>query len=117
MRVIKILKIFFFLKTFTTNADYINIIDESIKDYFDNTWASALSSVDIILVKMEKVKMPDGAELEDYISTFKCEKEFNYNKIDYKVIITVSEVHNLTYDIKKKQGLNWVEITDDKEKP
>ena len=32
------------------------------------------------------------------------------------LIIIKSEVHNLTYDIKKKQGLNWVEITDDKEK-
>ena len=116
MRVIKILKIFFFLKTFTTNADYINIIDESIKDYFDNTWASALSSVDIILVKMEKVKMPDGAELEDYISTFKCEKEFNYNKIDYRVIITVSKGHNLDYKILIKEGGDFREVNENEKK-
>ena len=95
----------------------INIVDDEIAQYFDSNWVSNIKTQrDTVLVKMEKVKMPDGAELEDYISTFKCEKEFNYNKIDYRVIITVSKGHNLDYKILIKEGGDFREVNENEKK-
>ena len=101
LRILLFFQICFFIKC----DEKINILDDEIKDYFDSSWVAGTNKEDIILVKMEK----ENSGLDDYSSTFLCERNFKYKGIDYKLKITVSPNHNLTYEIFKDNKL----ITDD----
>ena len=54
--------------------------------------------------------------LDDYNSTFESEREFKYKENNYKLKITVSENHNLEYNIQIKNGGVFRDVTDDEKK-
>ena len=93
LRILLFFQICFFIKC----DEKINILDNDIKIYFDSSWVAGTNTEDIILVKMEK----ENSALDDYNSTFFCERNFKYKGVNYKLKIKVSPNHNLTYEIFK----------------
>ena len=94
LRILLFFQICFFIKC----DEHIKIYDDGIKGYFGNIWVNNISTErDVILVKMTKKN-----NLDDYNSTFEYERDFNYNKQDYRLNINVGKDHNLEYSIYKK---------------
>jgi len=115
--------LFYFVNIFfiKSTESHINIVDDGVDKYFDYNWVNSIKNKrPTILVKMDKVKMSDGAELDDYDSTYKCEKDIKYKGNEYKIHIDVEKGHKLKYTIWKKIKINdetlCNEITDDNEK-
>jgi len=104
LRILLFFQICFFIKC----DEKINILDNKIKGYFDSGWVAGTNNEDIILVKMEK----ENQDLDDYNSTFSCEREFIYKGNNYKLKITVSKNHNLEYKIQIKSDDIFREVTD-----
>ena len=97
--------LFYFVNIFFIKSaeSHINIVDIEVDKYFDYNWVNSIKNQrPTILVKMDKVKMSDVAELDDYDSTYKCEKDIKYKGNEYKIHIDVKKDHKLTYTILKK---------------
>ena len=109
MNIFKILLqffLFFQVYFFVRCDNSVKIIDDDLTNDFDSNWIR--NTYNFILVKMEKKD-----DLDDYSSTFSREKTFNHEGNEYKIKITVSKGHNLTYDIKKKIGDNFSPLPED----
>ena len=112
--------LFYFVNIFFIKSaeSHINIVDNYVAQFFDSNWVNNIKNKrHTILVKMDKVKMPDGAYLDDYESTFEYETNFIHNGQDYKIQIHVKKDpikkdHKLDYIIYKK-GEKYDDITDE----
>ena len=114
MNIIKIFLQFltFFYCFFIRCEEHIKIYDD-INKYFSSYWVNYISNErDTILVNMEK----ENPDLDDYNSTFSCEREFIYKGNNYKLKITVSKNHNLEYEILIKDGGGFRDTNDDEKK-
>ena len=112
--------LFYFVNIFFIKSaeSHINIVDNYFAQFFDSNWVNNIKNKrHTILVEMNKVKMPDGAYLDDYESSFMCEKDFKHNGQEYKIQIHVKKDpikkdHKLDYIIYKK-GEKYDDITDE----